>query len=120
MDYLFLIGRILFGGYFLMNAFLHFTKTRGYAGYAASKGIPAPTLAVVITGILLLIGGVSIITNRYTEWGLFSLIVFLVPVTFIMHAYWRVADPSTKAIEQIHFWKNLGLLGGVLIIFSLL
>jgi cell division protein FtsW (lipid II flippase) len=52
----FLIGRIIVGGFFLMNSFNHFAKLQMMAGYAKSKGIPAPALSVGGSGVLLLLG----------------------------------------------------------------
>ena len=114
MDYLFLLSRILFGGYFILNGIGHLKDLNGTAGYAGSKGVLSPKLAVVMTGILLLIGGVGIILGIYVTWAVAALIVFLVPVTFKMHAYWKVTDPSAKMSEHIQFMKNVALIGGTL------
>jgi uncharacterized membrane protein YphA (DoxX/SURF4 family) len=56
MDTLFLIGRIIFGFYFVFNGFNHFSNLSMMSGYAQSKGVPAPKLAVIFTGLLLLLG----------------------------------------------------------------
>ncbi|HWF37455.1 MAG TPA: hypothetical protein VG322_02985, partial [Candidatus Acidoferrales bacterium] len=56
----FLIGRVLIGAFFLMAAFNHFTKRRMMAGYARMKGTPAPEVAVTGSGVLLLLGGLSL------------------------------------------------------------
>ena len=53
----FLIGRVIVGGFFLMNGFNHFAQLNMMTGYAKSKGIPAPALAVGGSGILLFLGG---------------------------------------------------------------
>src|SRR5438093_3161624 len=45
-----LAGRAIFGGFFLMNAFNHFTKADMMARYSASKGVPAPKFAVLGSG----------------------------------------------------------------------
>ncbi len=119
MDYLFLLGRILFGGYFLKSAWSHFTKTKGLAGYAASRSVPMPTLAVVFTGFLLLIGGLGIVYGVWISWAVLALVLFLVPVTFIMHPYWKDADPNMKMMNSVNFWKNLALLGAVLMLLAI-
>lgn len=116
---LFLIGRILLGGYFLHNAYNHLTKTKMLAGYASSKGVPTPTFAVQATGILLLIGGAGILLGMFVQYALFALIIFLVGVTPKMHAYWTVKDPMQKMSEQIQFMKNVALLGAVLMLYMI-
>jgi|SRR3989344_3348425 len=119
MDILFLIGRILFGGYFVKSAWNHFMKAKGLAGYAASRGVPLPTLAVIATGFLLLIGGLGILCGVWIRWAVFSLVLFLVPATFYMHPYWRDSDPNMKMMNSVNFWKNLALLGAVLVLLAI-
>lgn len=114
MDYLFLISRILLGGYFLMSGINHFTKSEMMTGYTASKGVPFPKLAVLGTGILLVLGGLGILLGMYVEWAVLSLAVFLIPTTFIMHAFWKATDSNMKMMEMIQFMKNMALLGAVL------
>jgi putative oxidoreductase len=108
-----LIGRILFGGYFLFGAFNHFRNLPMMAGYAQSKGVPSSKLAVAGSGLLLALGGLSVLFNVFPLAGLTSLILFLVPVTFIMHPFWKIQDPMAKMGEMVNFTKNLALLGAV-------
>lgn len=108
-----LIGRILFGGYFIFNAFNHFSNLSVMAGYAQSRGIPAAKLAVAGSGALLALGGLSIIFNVFPLAGLTALILFLVPVTFTMHPFWKSQDPMAKMGEMVNFTKNLALLGAL-------
>jgi putative oxidoreductase len=111
---LFLIGRIIVGGYFLMAAFNHFTKTGMMAGYAQSKGTPAPKAAVMGTGFLLLLGGASFLLGYHPTIGAGLLILFLLGVSFKIHAFWLVADPMGRMNEQAHFGKNLVMIGFLL------
>ena len=112
------LGRILFGGFFIMSGYSHFAKLKMMAGYTQSKGVPAANVAVAVTGLLLLIGGISTLFNFYPEIGLIALIVFLVPVTFTMHAFWKVQDPMARMGERVNFTKNLAILGGALLLLS--
>ena len=109
------LGRLLFGGYFLFGAYNHFANIGMMSGYVHSKGIPAAKLAVGGSGVLLLIGGLSVLLNMYTAIGVAALVLFLLPVTFMMHAFWKVQDPGAKMGEMVNFTKNLALLGAVLI-----
>ncbi|MBU6142139.1 DoxX family membrane protein [Patescibacteria group bacterium] len=112
----FLLGRILLGGYFLMMGITHFTKLEMMSGYAASKKVPMPKAAVTVAGVLLLIGGFGILTGLYISASLMALVLFLVPVSFMMHPYWREADPQAKMADRVNFMKNMALLGAVLIL----
>ncbi len=111
---LFLIGRIIVGGYFLMASFNHFTKTGMMAGYAQAKGTPAPKLAVMGTGVLLLLGGASFLLGYHPTIGTILLVIFLLGVSFKIHAFWTVADPMGRMNEQAHFGKNVVMIGFLL------
>ena len=114
MDILFLIGRILYGGFFLMSAFNHFTQAGAMAPYAGSKGVPSPTLSVYVSGLLLLIGGASILLGLYPLVGVAALVLFLIPTSLMMHNFWAIEDPQQQQAEMIQFMKNIALLGAAL------
>jgi putative oxidoreductase len=116
---LFLIGRILFGGYFIIMAVNHFTHVEQMAGYTQSKAVPSPRLAVLFTGLLLLIGGIGVLLGIYVNVAIAALVLFFVPVTFTMHAFWKVQDPQAKMMEQVQFMKNLALLAAVLMLLAI-
>lgn len=111
----FLIGRIIVGVYYSIAGIEHFTGLKNMAGYAASKGVIMPEMAVLFTGLLLLIGGLTILTGLFPTLGIISLVIFFVPVTFIMHDFWNVQDPQMKMLQTIQFMKNMGLMGSALI-----
>jgi putative oxidoreductase len=112
------LGRILFGGFFINGAYNHFKNLEMMSGYAKSKGTPLPKLSVAFTGLLLLIGGLSVLFNIFPVIGYISLILFLVPVTIIIHAPWKVEDPQVKMSETINFMKNFALAGAVMILLA--
>ncbi len=118
MPLLFVIGRVLLGGYFLQNGYNHFKNVSSMAGYAGSKGVPAPKVAVWFSGLLLIIGGASIILGAFTKIGIYSLVLFLIPVSFQMHAFWKETDPMQKMNQRVQFMKNLALLGALLMLLS--
>lgn len=108
------LGRIIFGAYFLYSGFNHFKNEKGLTGYAKSKGVPSPRLAVLFTGLMMILGGLGFVFNLYLNESALLLLVFLVPTTFIMHAFWKVGDANHKMNEMIGFTKNLALIGALL------
>lgn len=118
MDILFLLGRILYGGYFVFNGINHFAKLDMMAQYAAMKKVPAPKLAVAGTGALLLLGGLSVLLGAWPQWGLWLIVVFLVGVTPQMHNFWAVTDPMQRMGEMVNFTKNVALLGAALMLMN--
>lgn len=115
----FLIGRIILGLYYIMMGVNHFTRLNIMSGYAGSKGVPAPSLAVIVSGILLLIGGLSIITGFQPLIGVIALVIFFLPVTFMMHNFWAVEDEQMKQGEMVNFMKNLALMASALIFLAI-
>ncbi len=114
LQVLFLIGRIIVGGYFLMAGFNHFTKVNMMAGYAQSKGTPGAKAAVVGSGILLVLGGASFLLGFHPTIGTALLILFLLGVTFKIHNFWTISDPAARMNEQVHFGKNIVMIGFLL------
>jgi putative oxidoreductase len=110
----FLVGRILVGCYYLQSAFHHFTNVGQMARYTAAHGVPAPEVAVIGGGVLLLIAGLSLLLGIYPRVGVAALVLFLLPVTLIMHAFWADRDPMQRQNDLINFTKNIGLLGSSL------
>ncbi len=117
MVVLFVIGRIIFGLYFIYNAYNHFRNIAYMSGYAKSKGVPLAPVAVFFSGLLLLAGGLSMIFGVYPILGIIFLFVFLVPVSFVMHNYWAIENPQEKMVQQINFLKNMALIGALLMFF---
>lgn len=76
MEYLHILGRILFGGYFVFSGFNHLSKMKMMTGYAQSKKVPLASLAVPFTGLMLLAGGLSYIFNFHVTAGSMILIAF--------------------------------------------
>jgi len=107
-----LIGRILYSLLFLVAVPGHFSAQT--IDFAASQGVPLASLAVPASGILALLGGLSIALGYKTRWGALALIAFLVPVTLMMHNFWAVTDPMMHQLQMVMFLKNLALIGGAL------
>jgi len=119
MEIALLIGRIIVGVYYLFNAANHFNQIDMMTGYAGSKGVPAPKLAVGGSGLLLLVGGLSILLGYQPLIGVIAIILFLLPVTFMMHNFWAVEDPQMKMAEMVNFMKNMALIGSALMFLAI-
>jgi putative oxidoreductase len=112
--YLCLVGRILFSLIFITAAPRHFTAEGIH--HAADLGVPLARLLVPLSGVVALAGGLSIAIGYHARWGAWLLLGFLVPVTLMMHAYWKVHDPAMVHVQQAMFAKNLSMLGAALLI----
>lgn len=116
---LFLLGRVLFGGYFMLAGLNHFMHLKMMSGYAASKKVPMPTLAVIVSGLLLFLGGLWVATGMYVELGVAELALFFVVVTPVMHDFWNDKDPMVKMGNMVNFQKNVALLGAALMLLQI-
>jgi uncharacterized membrane protein YphA (DoxX/SURF4 family) len=113
-----LIGRVVFSFFFIYSGFNHLTKLSQYSQYAGASGVPAPTVAVAVTGLMLLGGGFSVLLGVQPKWGAALLVVFLVPTAVMVHKFWGISDPMMAANQAAHFWKNIALAGAALMFFG--
>lgn len=117
MKVLHLVGRVIFGAFFTFNGVNHFLQLDMLAGYAASKGVPAPEVAVLVTGVMLVVGGLSLLLGYKPAIGLWILVLFLVPVAVIIHNFWAV-PAEQQATEMAQFTKNIALAGASLAVLA--
>lgn len=109
-----LAGRVSFSLLFIMSSLGHFSQKT--IAYAASQGVPFPSILVPLSGVLALAGGLSILLGYRARLGAWLITLFLVPVTLMMHKFWAVHDPMMAQMQQAMFFKNLSMMGGALLI----
>jgi len=111
------LGRVGLAALFLWSGYGKLVHMDGNIGYMKAFGVPAPELLIWPALLAELIGGAMLLVGWKARWAALALIVFTAPATFIFHAYWGVpADQVMNA--QIHFMKNLAILGGLLTVFA--
>jgi len=119
MSVLVLIGRIIFAALFLTSSIGHLTRTKMMAGYAASKGVPLPWLSTFLSGILILLGGLSLLLGIWADLGALLVALFLFPTAILMHAFWKEPGDA-RMMEQTQFMKDSALGGAALILLGLI
>ncbi|MEK6817285.1 MAG: DoxX family protein [Nanoarchaeota archaeon] len=117
-EILFLIGRIILGLFFINSGFNHFTHLNMIAGYAGSKKIPFPKFSAFVSGLFLLLGGLSILLGIYTSIGIILLIAFLLPTAFFVHNFWTLPKEQRQG-DKVNFMKNLALVGALLMLLQI-
>lgn len=108
-----LLGRLFFALIFLMAGPNHFAHQS--IAYAASQGVPLASIAVPLSGVIALVGGLSILLGYRARIGAWLIVLFLIAVT-PMHNFWAVADPMMRQMQMVMFMKNIAMLGGALLI----
>jgi putative oxidoreductase len=99
------------------GATVHLIQARQGIEYARMYRVPAAEVLVPLSGVMAVVGALSVILGIWADLGALLLIAFLLPVAFFMHAFWRETDEQMKANQMAHFLKNMALAGGALILF---
>src|SRR6266487_2000173 len=102
--YLVPVGRLFYSLIFLMTPLGHFSKPM--IDYAARQGVPMPALLVPLSGLIALAGGLSVLFGYRGRIGAGLIVLFLIPVTLKMHAFWGLSDPAMAMMQQAMFMKN--------------
>jgi putative oxidoreductase len=110
--YLVALGRLLYSLIFVLAGLGHFTHQE--IAYAAGQGVPLARFVVPVSGVMAIVGGLSILLGFHGKLGAWLLVLFLVPVTFAMHNFWAVKDPMMQQIQMAMFLKNFSMLGSAL------
>ena len=112
MRYLVALGRLFYSLIFIAGGLGHFFHPE--IAYAASQGVPIANILVPASGIIAVVGGLSILLGFHGKVGAWLLVLFLVPVTFMMHNFWAVKDPMMQQFQMAMFLKNISMLGAAL------
>jgi putative oxidoreductase len=116
MDWVFLIARILIAIVFLMSALKYHFGGIGMR-YAESYRAPFPKLMVPFSGLVIVVAALALAAGAWADVAALVLAAFLLVVGYFMHPFWKEPDPQTRLGQQVHFLKNLGLVGGLLVVF---
>jgi uncharacterized membrane protein YphA (DoxX/SURF4 family) len=118
MDVVFLVGRILFVLVFVISgSTVHLLQAKQGIAYARMYKVPAPEITVPFSGLMAVLGGLSVAFGVWGDLGALVLVAFLLPIAFYMHAFWKETDPQQQANQMAHFLKNISMAGGALALF---
>ncbi len=105
-----LVGRVLLAFLFIFAGFGKLSDIGGTAGWFGSIGLPLPTIAAILVGLLELVGGLAIIAGFQTRLFAIAIAVFTIAATLIAHT--NFADQ----IQLLMFLKNISITGGLLVL----
>ena len=109
-NYLSLLARIFLSAIFMWSGVNKILNPVATQENMSAHGMPLTLVFLVAAIALELLGGLSVLLGIKTRWGAAMLIIFLIPATLIFHH-----DLSTE-LEQAMFFKNLAMLGGLLML----
>jgi putative oxidoreductase len=120
MDWVLLLGRILFVFLFVKSGLQFHLLARPMAvGYARSMNAPAPEITVPLTGVLMIAAGVLVVLGIWVDLAALVLSAHAAAFAYWMHPFWKLDDPTERAGQDAHFWKNISIVGAGLILFYL-
>ena len=112
------LGQICLAGIFVSSGMQSFVNPAGPAGRVAAAGIPEPQQAVELNGAAMVVGGTLLALDIAPKLGALVLLGTIVPTTLVGHAFWKEESGTSRKNQQIQFYKNLGLLGGLLLVLT--
>lgn len=107
---LFAVGRWCLASIFILSAGAKIFDPTKALGQMAAKGIPFPKIFLMGAVVILLIGVACLLSGRFLRLGISALVLFLIPTTLLFHLDFYDAG------QRVHFFKNVGLLGGLLLV----
>jgi putative oxidoreductase len=108
------LGPFLYALIFLFGGASHFSKQT--IAYAASQGVPRASIAVPLSGIFAIAGGLSILLGYRAKLGAGLIMLFLVRTILMMDRFWAMHDPLMARMHMALFMENVALIGGALFI----
>lgn len=113
-----LVGRVMISMIFLMSGMGKVFQFEAQVGYATSQGVPMASVAIALSALIEIAAVVMIVVGYKARLGAAALFLWMIPVSFMMHAFWTIADPMSMQINMIMFMKNIAMMGAMLMIMS--
>ena len=107
------LGHVLLGYMFITGGYGAFSEPGARVTLVDQAGIPAPRQAVILNGTVMVVGGTALAIGFLPKLAALVLIGSLVPTTLVGHSYWQDENPQSRRGNQIHFNKNLAMIGGL-------
>lgn len=83
--------------------------------FAPIEETPSSTVMVRLDAGIKIGAGVLLALGRTPRLASTALAASLIPTTLAGHRFWEIEDPRERSDQLVHFLKNLGLLGGLII-----
>lgn len=116
-DIIDLLARVLIAFIFLFEAYDSIAFFKATREEMISYGMTWQTDFLLMGAIfLLLLGGILVLIGYRSGFGSVLLLLYWIPITFIVHSWWNEDIPELRRLESLQFMKNLAITGGLLII----
>ncbi|MFW5738745.1 MAG: DoxX family protein [Myxococcota bacterium] len=109
------VGRVLLSVIFVVSGFNKILQFSSMTEVIAGQGLPVPGLFLTVAMVLEIVGGLSLLTGTFARFGAVLPLVFLIPVTFIMHDFWTF-EGAARQTQMANFLKNIALMGAMFMV----
>ncbi len=110
------LSRLLLSGIFISGGADAFLKPGGRVKKVAAFDIPEAEQAVKLNGATMVFAGTALALGIAPKAAATVLIGCLIPTTIVGHPFWKEEDSGSRKNQQVQFLKNLGLMGGLLLV----
>jgi len=109
------LGRVLMSAIFILSGLGKLPHFHDVAGMMAGKGIPLAAVALAITLVIEIGGGLMVLTGFKARYAALVIALWLVPVTLVFHHFWGVPEAQQQE-QMVNFLKNVAIMGGLLVL----
>ncbi|MFC5428954.1 DoxX family protein [Paraburkholderia denitrificans] len=110
------IARIALAVLFLWGGAMKLLGYAGFMGYLHTKGVPYATIAAPVAVAVELLGGIALVIGVRTRAVGFLLAVYTIATAVFGHDFWNITDAAQQQDAVVHFWKNIAIAGGFLLL----
>ncbi|WP_186157645.1 DoxX family protein, partial [Burkholderia gladioli] len=102
---------------FLWGGVMKLLGYAGFVGYLQGKGVPFVQIAAPLATAVEALGGLLLVLGFKIRPLALIMAVYTVATAVLGHDFWNMTDPAMQHDMVIHFWKNIGIAGGFLLLF---
>jgi putative oxidoreductase len=111
-----LIARLALSVLFLWSGVMKLLGYGAFVGYLQAKGVPFVAIAAAIATAIEVIGGIFLVIGFLIRPLGLVMAVYTIGTAVLGHDFWNVTDAALQHDMVIHFWKNVGIAGGFLLL----
>ena len=113
-DLLLVLARVLLGWIFVQSGWGKLMNIPGFVATMPRRGLP--DFLGYVAPFVEFIGGVLLIVGLATRYASLVILLFIIIASFSSHRYWA-SEPAQVANQSSHFWKNVSMMGGTVLLF---
>lgn len=122
-DLVTLISRVLLSALFIVYGYFKFLDVTSFTSLPGAKrlvdlvaaGAPVPDWLGYLVAAFELLTGLAILVGFKTRWVAWGLVAYVIVATWLGHPFWLL-EGAARGANQTHFFKNMGIIGGFLLL----